>query len=92
MEIVVEIFQQSGVCACTTGRLRHEMDGLSERIKENHGAEVLVYYIPVNARRARELGINMANSVAINGKEVLSGRCDVPSIEKKILEAIERGD
>ena len=68
------------------------MDEASERIKENHGADVLIYYLPVNARRARELGIYMANSVAINGKEALSGQCNVPDIEKKILEVIERDD
>ena len=90
MEIVVEIFQQSGVCACTTGRLRQEMDEMSERIKEKHGVDVKVYYLPVNARRAREIGIYMANSVVIDGKEALSGMCSVPEIESKILETIEK--
>lgn len=89
MEIEVEIFLPSGTCHCSTETFRRQMEDISRKIKEKYGVNVDVMYWPINARRARELDIWVANTVAVNGKEVLKGQYSASDIESKILEAIK---
>jgi hypothetical protein len=88
VEIEVEIFLASGVCHCSTETFRKQMKEISKRIEEKYGVSVDVSYWPVHARRARELDIWMANTVAINGKEALKGQYTASDIESKIVEVI----
>lgn len=88
MEVEVEIFLPSGTCHCSTETFRRQMEEISKRIKEKYGVSVDTMYWPVNARRARELDIWRANTVAINGKEILKGQYSASDIEGKILEII----
>ena len=89
MEVEVEIFLPSGTCHCSTETFRRQMEDISRKIKEKYGVNVDVMYWPINARRARELDIWVANTVAVNGKEVLKGQYSASDIESKILEAIK---
>ena len=88
MGVEVEIFLPSGACHCSTETFRKQMDEISKRIKEKYGINVGVMYWPVHAKRARELDIWTANTVAINGKEVLQGQYLASDIESKIVEVI----
>lgn len=89
MKVEVEIFLQSGACHCSTETFRRQMEEISKRIKEKHGVRVEVSYWPVHAKRARELDIWTANTVAINGKEVLHGQYLASDIEREIKKAME---
>ena len=89
MEVEVEIFLPSGACHCSTETFRRQMEEISKRIKEKYNMGVSIMYLPVNAKRAKELDIWTANTVAINGKAVLQGYYSASDVEGKILEAIK---
>jgi|GEM_PF-6580481 len=91
MEVTVEIFFPSGACHCTTKTFKEQVERIAATVKEKYGAEVEVVYLLIHAKRARELGIYEANTVAINEKPVLKGYYTAEDLRKKIAEVVSGG-
>ena len=87
-EVLVEIFLPPGTCHCSTKAMRANMDRIAKDIEEKFGVRVEVYYYPVNAPRAFEIGVSKANSVAVNGKVVLQGYFLAKDVRREILKVI----
>ncbi|MFH1774150.1 MAG: hypothetical protein ABH874_04230 [Methanobacteriota archaeon] len=91
MNVLVEIFFPSGACHCTTKVFKEQIERIAAAIKEKYSAELEVVYLPVHTKRARELGIYEANTVAINEKPVLKGYYTAEDLRKKIVEVVSGG-
>ena len=86
-EILVEIFLPPGTCHCSTKVLRAQMESIAREV-EKRGVRVRVYYYPVNAPRAFEIGVSRANSVAVNGRVVLQGYFLASDVKREIMRCI----
>lgn len=89
MDIIVEIFFPPGSCHCTTKTFKEQASNIGEEIRKKYGVKVEIIYLPINAKRARELDIYEANAVVINEKPVLKGYYSANDLKRKIVEAIK---
>jgi len=86
--ISVEVFVAPG-CACTHESMRRQFDRIAKEIEEKYKIKINLSYIPVVARRARELGVSKANTVVVNDRIVLEGSYSEADALKKVEAAVK---
>lgn len=81
--IVVEVFVAPD-CSCVHEPLRKNLERISNVVRDKYGIALDVMILPIHARRAGELGITMANSIALNGQKVFEGNFSAGELQQRI--------
>jgi len=68
--------------------MRAQLERIAEEVERSYGREVKLYYYPVNAPRASEIGVFKANSIAINGEVALEGYFLAQDVKREIIKRL----
>lgn len=79
-------------CFCSHESMRRQFERIAKQIEEKYNVEVGISYLPVIAKRARELGVSKANTVVIEGKIALEGNYSAADVHERIKEIFEHGE